>query len=137
MGVKNQSPVRFPNFTGALPIFTLGPWPDAAVRLVTVLSNSTFCRTVQISKIDKMLSDVGIPEVTKICTQVQKKFIELDSRLVEDYLETRRDPIVCSIEPGMYSGFFDWSECPRPVSVRPYVKLCLVEVVAVHAELHR
>ena len=68
---------------------------------------------------------------------MQKRFIELDSRLVEDYLETRRDPIVCSIEPGMYSGFFDWSECPRPTGVRPYVKLCLVEVVAVHAELHR
>jgi len=113
-----------------------GPWPDAAVRLVTVLSNSIFCRTVQMNKIEKMLSDVAIPEVGKICTQVQKKFIELDSRLIEDYLETRRDPIVCSIEPGMYSGFFDWSECNRPIGVRPYVKLCLVEVVAVHAELH-
>ena len=62
------------------------------------------------NKIEKMLTDVAIPEVAKICTQVQKKFIELDSRLIEDYLETRRDPIVCSIEPGMYSGFFDWSE---------------------------
>ena len=65
-----------------------------------------------------------------------KKFIELDSKLIEDYLETRRDPIVCSIEPGMYSGYFDWAECSRPTCVRPYVKLCLIEVVTVHAELH-
>ena len=59
------------------------------MRLVTVLSNSTFCRTVQMNKIEKMLTDVAIPDVPKICHQLQKKFIELDSRLIEDYLETR------------------------------------------------
>ena len=36
----------------------------------------------------------------------------------------------------MYAGMFDWGACPRPTQVRPYVKLCLIEVVAVHAELH-
>ena len=36
----------------------------------------------------------------------------------------------------MYSGFFDWAEYSNPTCVRPYIKLILIEVVAVHAELH-
>lgn len=70
-------------------------WPDAAVRLVTVLSNSTHARTQKMNQIEKMLTDVGIPEVNRICSrEVQKKFIELDSKLVEDYLETRKEFIL-------------------------------------------
>ena len=60
----------------------------------------------------------------------------MDNRLIEGYLETRRDPIVCALEPGMYAGYFDWASCSKPSIVRPYIKLCLIEVVAVHAELH-
>lgn len=111
-------------------------WPSAAMRLVTVLSNSIHSRVTKMNHIEESLSKLGFPDARKVCVTVQKKFSELDNRLVEGYLETRRDPIVCALEPGMYAGYFDWASCPRPSQVRPYVKLCLIEVVAVHAELH-
>lgn len=111
-------------------------WPSGAMRLVTVLSNSIHSRVTKINHIEESLTKVGFPDARKVCVTVQRKFAELDNRLIEGYLETRRDPIVCAVEPGMYAGMFDWGACPRPTQVRPYVKLCLIEVVAVHAELH-
>ena len=92
-------------------------WPDAAVRLVTVLSNSIHSRTTKMIQIEKSLAQLGFPDSKKLCTTVQKKFSELDNRLMEGYLETRRDPIVCALEPGMYAGYFDWATCARPNQV--------------------
>ena len=129
-------------------------WPSGAMRLVTVLSNSIHSRITKMNHIEESLTKIGFPDARKVsffilykikarklsfiqvCITVQRKFAELDNRLIEGYLETRRDPIVCAVEPGMYAGMFDWGACPRPTQVRPYVKLCLIEVVAVHAELH-
>ncbi|CAG5111692.1 Oidioi.mRNA.OKI2018_I69.chr2.g5970.t1.cds [Oikopleura dioica] len=111
-------------------------WLSGAMRLVTVLSNSIHSRITKMNHIEESLTKIGFPDARKVCITVQRKFAELDNRLIEGYLETRRDPIVCAVEPGMYAGMFDWGACPRPTQVRPYVKLCLIEVVAVHAELH-
>ena len=44
-----------------------GDWPDSAVRLVTVLSNSTHARTQKLKIVEKMLGDVGIPSVNQVC----------------------------------------------------------------------
>lgn len=33
---------------------------------------------------------------------------ELDQRLFENYIELKADPIVGSLEPGIYAGYFDW-----------------------------
>ena len=93
-------------------------WPDAAVRLVTVLSNSIHSRTTKMIQIEKSLAQLGFPDSKKLCTTVQKKFSELDNRLLEGYLETRRDPIVCALEPGMYAVYFDWATCARPNQVK-------------------
>jgi len=59
----------------------------------------------------------------------------LDGRLFEGYLENRVEPVTGAIEPAMYVGSFDWSACLNPTSVRPYIKMALMNVVAIHAEV--
>lgn len=39
---------------------------------------------------------------------------ELDQRLFESYIELKADPIVGSLEPGIYAGYFDWRDCLPP-----------------------
>lgn len=39
---------------------------------------------------------------------------ELDQRLFEMYIELKADPIVGSLEPGIYAGYFDWKDCLTP-----------------------
>ncbi|XP_047651139.1 exocyst complex component 2 isoform X5 [Phacochoerus africanus] len=60
---------------------------------------------------------------------------ELDQRLFENYIELKADPIVGSLEPGIYAGYFDWKDCLPPTGVRNYLKEALVSIIAVHAEV--
>ncbi|XP_024622165.1 exocyst complex component 2 isoform X2 [Neophocaena asiaeorientalis asiaeorientalis] len=60
---------------------------------------------------------------------------ELDQRLFENYIELKADPIVGSLEPGIYAGYFDWKDCLPPTGVRNYLKEALVNIIAVHAEV--
>ncbi|XP_020832311.2 exocyst complex component 2 isoform X7 [Phascolarctos cinereus] len=60
---------------------------------------------------------------------------ELDQRLFENYIELKADPIVGSLEPGIYAGYFDWKDCLTPTGVRNYLKEALVNIIAVHAEV--
>ncbi|XP_074842030.1 exocyst complex component 2 isoform X3 [Carettochelys insculpta] len=60
---------------------------------------------------------------------------ELDQRLFETYIELKADPIVGSLEPGIYAGYFDWKDCLIPTGVRNYLKEALVNIIAVHAEV--
>uniref|UniRef100_A0A8C9WJW0 Exocyst complex component 2 n=1 Tax=Scleropages formosus TaxID=113540 RepID=A0A8C9WJW0_SCLFO len=59
----------------------------------------------------------------------------LDQRLFESYVERKADPIVGSLEPGMYAGYFDWRDCSPPTGVRNYLKEALVNIITVHAEV--
>ena len=59
----------------------------------------------------------------------------LDVKLFEVYLEHRVEPVTDALEPSMYAGSFDWEECLRPTGVRPYIKMAVMNVVAIHAEV--
>ncbi len=39
---------------------------------------------------------------------------QLDEYLFETYIEKKSDPIVGSLEPGIYAGYFDWKDCLPP-----------------------
>lgn len=54
---------------------------------------------------------------------------------MEAYLEQKNDPLVGTIEPSMYIGKFDWNTKIKPTDVRPYVKECINNLIAVHAEV--
>lgn len=42
----------------------------------------------------------------------------LDQRLFETYIELKSDPIVGSLEPGIYAGYFDWKDCLTPTGMQ-------------------
>lgn len=48
---------------------------------------------------------------------------ELDQRLFEMYIESKADPIVGSLEPGIYAGYFDWKDCLVPAGKYLLIKL--------------
>ncbi|KAL4676119.1 hypothetical protein H8959_010264 [Pygathrix nigripes] len=74
----------------------------------------------------------GIEKITQVSMASLK---ELDQRLFENYIELKADPIVGSLEPGIYAGYFDWKDCLPPTGVRNYLKEALVNIIAVHAEV--
>ena len=57
----------------------------------------------------------GLTGVLSLCLQVSMASLkDLDQRLFESYIELKADPIVGSLEPGIYAGYFDWRDCLPP-----------------------
>ncbi|XP_054982670.1 exocyst complex component 2 [Sorex araneus] len=104
-------------------------------RLLIVLSN---CRCLErhtflnIADQFELHSFQGAERITQVSMAFLK---ELDQKLFENYIELKADPIVGSLEPGIYAGYFDWKDCPPPTGVRNYLKEALVNIIAVHAEV--
>lgn len=45
---------------------------------------------------------------------------ELDESLFDAYIERKSDPIVGSLEPGIYAGHFDWRDCGTPTGIHTH-----------------
>ncbi|XP_055963740.1 exocyst complex component 2 [Sorex fumeus] len=104
-------------------------------RLLIVLSNC--CRLerhtfLNIADHFEKHNFQGAERITQVSMASLK---ELDQKLFENYIELKADPIVGSLEPGIYAGYFDWKDCPPPTGVRNYLKEALVNIIAVHAEV--
>ncbi|KAJ8276861.1 hypothetical protein GJAV_G00068730 [Gymnothorax javanicus] len=75
---------------------------------------------------------LGTEKITRVSVEAVR---DLDERLFEAYIERKADPIVGSLEPGIYAGYFDWKDCLPPTGVRNYLKEALVNIITVHAEV--
>ncbi|KAM6186651.1 exocyst complex component 2 isoform 2-T2 [Rhynchocyon petersi] len=104
-------------------------------RLLIVLSNCRYLERhtfLNIAEHFEKHSFQGIEKITQVSMASLK---ELDQRLFENYIELKADPIVGSLEPGIYAGCFDWKDCLPSTGVRNYLKEALVNIIAVHAEV--
>ncbi|XP_058411385.1 exocyst complex component 2 isoform X3 [Diceros bicornis minor] len=104
-------------------------------RLLIVLSNCCYLERhtfLNIAEHFEKHNFQGIEKITQVSVASLK---ELDQRLFENYIELKADPIVGSLEPGIYAGYFDWKDCLPPTGVRNYLKEALVNIIAVHAEV--
>nr|XP_032654305.1 exocyst complex component 2 isoform X2 [Chelonoidis abingdonii] len=104
-------------------------------RLLIVLSNCCYLEHhtfINIAEHFEKHSFQGVEKITQISMESLK---ELAQRLFEIYIELKADPIVGSLEPGIYAGYFDWKDCLIPTGVRNYLKEALVNIIAVHAEV--
>ncbi|XP_051050443.1 exocyst complex component 2 isoform X1 [Phodopus roborovskii] len=104
-------------------------------RLLIVLSNCCYLERhtfLNIAEHFEKHNFQGIEKITQVSMALLK---ELDLRLFESYIELKADPIVGSLEPGIYAGYFDWKDCLPPAGVRNYLKEALVNIIAVHAEV--
>ncbi|KAJ7410959.1 Exocyst complex component 2 [Willisornis vidua] len=103
-------------------------------RLLIALSNCRYLERHTFLNIAEHFEKHGFQGVDKITQVSMESLKELDQRLFEMYIEFKADPIVGSLEPGIYAGYFDWKDCLVPTGVRNYLKEALVNIIAVHAE---
>ncbi|NXI43022.1 EXOC2 protein, partial [Galbula dea] len=108
---------------------------SAEQRLLIALSNCRYLERHTFLNIAEHLEKHGFQGVEKITQVSMESLKELDQRLFEMYIELKADPIVGSLEPGIYAGYFDWKDCLIPAGVRNYLKEALVNIIAVHAEV--
>ncbi|XP_061202602.1 exocyst complex component 2 isoform X2 [Neopsephotus bourkii] len=104
-------------------------------RLLIALSNCRYLERHTFLNIAEHFEKHGFQGVEKITQVTMESLKELDQRLFEMYIEFKADPIVGSLEPGIYAGYFDWKDCLVPAGVRNYLKEALVNIIAVHAEV--
>lgn len=104
-------------------------------RLLIVLSNCCCLERRTFLNVAEHFEKHDFQGVERITQVSMASLKELDQRLFENYIELKADPIVGSLEPGIYAGYFDWKDCLPPTGVRNYLKEALVNIIAVHAEV--
>uniref|UniRef100_A0A8U7MIQ3 Exocyst complex component 2 n=1 Tax=Corvus moneduloides TaxID=1196302 RepID=A0A8U7MIQ3_CORMO len=128
MTIKNVCVVPYPPPKRYLKLMT-------EQRLLIALSNCRYLERHTFLNIAEHFEKHGFQGVDKITQVSMESLKELDQRLFEMYIEFKADPIVGSLEPGIYAGYFDWKDCLIPTGVRNYLKEALVNIIAVHAEV--
>ncbi|XP_036376970.1 exocyst complex component 2 [Megalops cyprinoides] len=109
--------------------------PSPEQRLLIILSNCQHLEKhtfINLAEHFEKHGFLGTEKITRVSVEVVR---ELDERLFESYIEKKADPIVGSLEPGIYAGYFDWKDCLSPTGVRNYLKEALVNIITVHAEV--
>ncbi|KAF4082429.1 hypothetical protein AMELA_G00151670 [Ameiurus melas] len=109
--------------------------PSSEQRLLIILSNCQYLERHTFLNLAEHLEKHGFTTAEKITRVSIEAVRQLDERLLESYIEKKSDPIVGSLEPGIYAGYFDWKDCLLPTGVRSYLKEALVSVISVHAEV--
>ncbi|XP_039609362.1 exocyst complex component 2 isoform X1 [Polypterus senegalus] len=109
--------------------------PTLEKRLLIIVSNCQYLEKHTFINLVEHFEKQGFPGSEKISRVSIESIRDLDQRLFETYIELKADPIVGSLEPGIYAGYFDWKDCAPPTGVRNYLKEALVNIIAVHAEV--
>uniref|UniRef100_A0A671QPD4 Exocyst complex component 2 n=1 Tax=Sinocyclocheilus anshuiensis TaxID=1608454 RepID=A0A671QPD4_9TELE len=103
-------------------------------RLI-ILSNCQYLERHTFLNLAEHLEKNGFTTAEKIIRVSIEALRQLDEYLFETYIDKKSDPIVGSLEPGIYAGYFDWKDCLPPTGVRSYLKEALVSIISVHAEV--
>lgn len=104
-------------------------------RLLIILSNCQYLERHTFLNLAEHLEKNGFTMADKIIRVSIDALRQLDYDLFEMYIEKKSDPIVGSLETGIYAGYFDWKDCLLPTGVRSYLKEALVSIISVHAEV--
>uniref|UniRef100_A0A671NMW0 Exocyst complex component 2 n=1 Tax=Sinocyclocheilus anshuiensis TaxID=1608454 RepID=A0A671NMW0_9TELE len=104
-------------------------------RLLIILSNCQYLERHTFLSLAEHLEKNGFTTAEKIVRVSIEALRQLDEYLFETYVEKKSDPIVGSLEPGIYAGYFDWKDCLPPTGARSYLKEALVSIISVHAEV--
>uniref|UniRef100_A0A8C7HI31 Exocyst complex component 2 n=1 Tax=Oncorhynchus kisutch TaxID=8019 RepID=A0A8C7HI31_ONCKI len=109
--------------------------PTLEQRLLIILSNCQYLEKHTFLNLAEHFERHGFTGTEKITRVTVHAVKELDESLFDAYIERKSDPIVGSLEPGIYAGHFDWRDCGTPTGVRNYLKEALVNIITVHAEV--
>lgn len=83
-------------------------------KIVIAMSNVRFIKEKVVPVILPKFVDLEFPQMQLTQEKAEQAFINLDERLFEAYIEHRVEPLCGKLEPGMYSGYFNWNSCVRP-----------------------
>uniref|UniRef100_A0A452EGF0 Exocyst complex component 2 n=1 Tax=Capra hircus TaxID=9925 RepID=A0A452EGF0_CAPHI len=83
-------------------------------RLLIVLSNCCYLERYTFLNIAEQFEKHNFQGIERITQVSMASLKDLDQRLFESYIELKADPIVGSLEPGIYAGYFDWRDCLPP-----------------------
>ncbi|XP_051954659.1 exocyst complex component 2 [Xyrauchen texanus] len=111
----------------------VGPKPEQ--HLLIILSNCQYLERHTFLNLAEHLEKNNFTTAEKIIRVSIEAVRQLDEHLFETYIEKKSDPIVGSLEPGIYAGYFDWKDCQPPTGARSYLKEALVSIISVHAEV--
>uniref|UniRef100_A0A671QTK1 Exocyst complex component 2 n=1 Tax=Sinocyclocheilus anshuiensis TaxID=1608454 RepID=A0A671QTK1_9TELE len=82
-------------------------------RLI-ILSNCQYLERHTFLNLAEHLEKNGFTTAEKIIRVSIEALRQLDEYLFETYIDKKSDPIVGSLEPGIYAGYFDWKDCLPP-----------------------
>ncbi|XP_058878600.1 exocyst complex component 2-like isoform X1 [Acipenser ruthenus] len=88
--------------------------PTPEQRLLIILSNCQYLEKhtfINLAEHFEKHSFHGTEKITRVSVESVR---DLDQRQFETYIELKADPIVGSLEPGIYAGYFDWKDCLPP-----------------------
>lgn len=104
-------------------------------RLLTTLSNCQYTKKVIFNDIIELFRKCGFHIPNMLVDNIKNKLETFEKSLLEDYLEQKSDPLVGTIEPSMYLGYFDWDTNETPTDIRPYAKECINNLIHVLSEV--
>uniref|UniRef100_A0A9J7Y2C2 Exocyst complex component 2 n=1 Tax=Cyprinus carpio carpio TaxID=630221 RepID=A0A9J7Y2C2_CYPCA len=87
---------------------------DFEQHLLIILSNCQYLERHTFLNLAEHLEKNGFTTAEKIIRVSIEALRQLDEYLFETYIEKKSDPIVGSLEPGIYAGYFDWKDCLPP-----------------------
>jgi hypothetical protein len=65
----------------------------------------------------------------------KSEIMTLEDRIFNAYVELKSGPLVSRIKTGMFAGDFSWSRCLQPTDARDYIKIVILELVIIHAQV--
>ena len=107
-------------------------------RSLIVLCNCSYTSNYVLPKLYEAFDKYGYPDMSQVIQLTQKKFKELENRLLELFIEKKRDSVIGIIEPSMYLFDPNWTsarEMPKEVSY--YVKETILSLIFVQAEIYQ
>lgn len=107
-------------------------------RSLIVLCNCSFTSNYVLPKLYEAFDKYGYPDMSQVIQITQRKFKELEQKLLDIFIEKKRDVVIGAIEPSMYLFDSNWTsvkEMPKDVSY--YVKETILNLIFVQAEIYQ
>lgn len=105
-------------------------------RLLIVLCNCIFVVSHMFPYIQESFEKLNYPDMTLVLKVSQSKYKEFEGRLLNQFIEQKRDLVIGSIEPSMYASSNEWyAPKSRPNDISYYVKEMLMNLIAVQGQV--
>jgi len=104
-------------------------------KFIIGISNLDFTKHQIIPNLYNKLESNKFPNLARIQKSVEELWVENRKKLFNCYCEKRIEPMIITLETGMYAGKFNWENAPKPSNVRSYIKLILMKIISLHSEV--